>query len=69
VIRILLGLAIALQAVVQVVQNLRHFHVADRMILLAQLSGNRARALAYPARCRLRVPARLFIDQRFERLH
>src|SRR5450631_2046845 len=69
VIRTLLGLAIALQAVVQVVQNLRHFHVADRMILLAQFSGNGARALTYPAQCRLRVPARLLIDQRFERLH
>ena len=61
-----LGLAIALQAVVQAVQYLRHFHVADRMILLDQFCGNRTCTFANPAQRRLRIPARLLIDQRFE---
>ena len=66
VIRTLLGLAIALQAVVQVVQDLRDRHVTDRMVLLAQLLRNRPRALTDPSQGRLGVSARLRIDQFFE---
>ena len=64
-----LGLAIALQAVVQVMKNLRDLHVADRMLLLAQFLGDGPRAFANPAQRRLRVSARLLINQPFERLH
>ena len=65
----LLGLAIALQAIVQVMKNLRDLHVADRMLLLTQFLGDGPRALADPAQRRFRIAARLLIDQPFQRLH
>lgn len=49
VILALFGLAVALQAVVQAMKNLRHLHVADGMFLLRQFLRNRPRALAPPA--------------------
>ena len=69
VIGTLLGFAIALQAIVQVVKNLRDLHVTDGMFLLVKFPGNRPRALTNPSQRRLRVPARLRIDQPFQRLH
>ena len=63
------GLATALQAIVQVVKNLRDLHMTDRMFLLVKLPGNRPRAFTNPSQRRPRVPARLLIDQPFQRLH
>lgn len=68
-IRTFLGLAIALQAIVQAMKNLRNLHMADRMFLLAQFFGDGPRALANPAQRGLRIPARLLVDQCFQRLH
>ena len=69
VIRSLLGLAVTLQAIVQVMKNLCHLHVADGMLLLTQFLGNGPRTFANPAQRRLWVSARLLINQPFERLH
>ncbi len=69
VIGTLLGFAIALQAIVQVVKNLRDLHVTDGMFLLVKFPSNRPRAFTNPSQRRLRVPARLRIDQPFQRLH
>jgi hypothetical protein len=69
VIRTLFGLAIALQAIVQVVKNLRDLHMADRMVLLAQFLGDGPRTFANPSQRRLRIAARLLINQPFQRLH
>ena len=44
----LLGLPVALQAVVEIVKNLGDLGVADRMFLPAQLFRNRPRALTNP---------------------
>jgi hypothetical protein len=48
-VRALLGFAIALQAVVQIVQDLGYFGVADRMLAPGQGLRNRPCALACPA--------------------
>ena len=50
-------------------QYLRYLHVADRMLLRDQFPGDRPRALANPAQRRLRISARLLVDQSFERLN
>src|SRR6058998_194322 len=65
----LLGLAVALQAVVQVVKNLRDLHVADGMLLSTQCLGDGPRALANPSQRRLGIPTRLLVNQPFQRLH
>ena len=62
-------LAIALQAIAQLMKNLRDLHVAGRMLLLIQFLGDGSRTFANPAQRRLRVSARLLINQPFERLH
>ena len=49
VIRTLLGLAIALQAIVQVMKNLRDLHVADGMLLLTQFLGDGPCTFANPS--------------------
>ena len=64
--RTLFGLAITLQAVVEIVQNLRHLGVADRMTLVRQLCGNGPRTQADPAQRRLRITAGLLVDQLFQ---
>ena len=69
VIRSLLGFAITLEAIAQMMKNLRNLHVAGRMSLLIQFLGDGPRTFANPAQRRLRVSARLFINQPFERLH
>jgi len=61
-IRARLGLAIALQAVVLIVQQLRHLHVTDRMVTRAQASGNHPRALADPAQRGLGPPSSVSLD-------
>ena len=45
----LFGLAIALQTVAQMIKDLGHFGMADRMLTSGQGIGNGARALAGPA--------------------
>ena len=69
VIRSLLGFAIALEAIAQLMKNLRDLHVAGRMLLLIQFLGDGSRTFANPAQRRLRVSARLLINQPFECLH
>ena len=69
VIRSLLDFAIALEAIAQLMKNLRDLHVAGRMLLLIQFLGDGSRTFANPAQRRLRVSARLHINQPFERLH
>ena len=43
-----LGLAIALQAIVEVTKNLSNLLMANRVLLFCELRGNRSRALADP---------------------
>ena len=69
VIRSLLGFAITLEAIAQLMKNLRDLHVAGRMLLLIQFLGDGSRTFANPAQRRLRVSARLLINQPFECLH
>ena len=65
----LLGLAVALQTVVQIVKDLRHFGMADRMLAPGQGLGDRPRALARPSQRRFRIASRLLIDHRFQPVH
>ena len=51
----LLGLAVALQAEVQIPQQLADHRVANRMPLGTQLRGQAAQALARPAQRRFRI--------------
>ena len=67
-IRPLLSLAVALQAVVLIVQQLRHFHVTDRMVTCTQAAGNHPRALADPAQRGLRIPSGVFLDHLVQEL-
>ena len=69
VIRSLLGFAIALEAIAQLMKNLRDLHVAGRMLLLIQFLGDGSRTFANPTQRRLRVSARLLINQPLDRLH
>ena len=50
-------------------KNLRDFHVAGRMLLLIEFFGDGPRTFANPAQRRLRISARLLINQPFEGLH
>ena len=50
-----LGLAIALQTVVLLVEELGYFDIADRMMVLGQLCGQSSRALADPPQRRFRI--------------
>jgi len=63
----LLGLAIALQTVVLLVEELGDFDIADRMIGLGQLPGQSSRALADPPERRFRVTTGSAVDQTFQR--
>lgn len=60
--RTFLGLAVALQAVMLIVQQLRHLHVTDRMVARTQATGNHPRALADPAQRGLRIPSGVSLD-------
>ena len=51
VVRAFFGLAIALQAVVQIVKNLGDLHMADRVLVPAELLRNRPRAFTDPTQC------------------
>jgi len=64
-----LGLAIALKTVVEIVKNLGHLRMADRVILSAQLIRNRPRTLADPSQWRLRVAPRLLVYHFFQGFH
>ena len=64
-----LGLAVALEAVVQFVKKLRHFRMADRVTLQPQFLRNGPRAHANPPQRRLRVATRLLIDHLFQTFH
>jgi hypothetical protein len=59
----LLGLAVALQSVATLPQELGDFGVADRVAPGRQFRRQRAGALAGPAQGRLRVAARGGLDQ------
>ena len=61
-----LGLAVALQAVAQALEQPPHRAGTDRMPSTRQLPGQARRALARPAQGRLRVSARDRIDQGFQ---
>jgi hypothetical protein len=65
----LLGLPVALQAVVPIVENQRHFGVTDGMLASGQGLGNGTRALARPAQWRFGITSRLLIDHRFPHAH
>src|SRR5260370_24661707 len=65
----LLGLAIALQTVVQIVKNLRYFGVTDGMMAPGQSLRDRTRALAGPAQRRFGISPRPFLDHRLQPLH
>ena len=65
----LLRLSVALQAVVERVQQLGDRRVADRMVLPPQFGGNRPGALADPPQGGLRIATGLSIDHRFQGLH
>ena len=58
-----LCLAIALQAVVLLMEQLSHLPIADRMLLLAQLQANSPRAFADPAQGRFRIATGFGLDQ------
>lgn len=45
----LICFSIALQTVVQIMENLRHLRMTDRMFTLAKLCGNRSCALTNPS--------------------
>jgi hypothetical protein len=63
----LLGLAVALQAVATLPQQLGDFGVADRVAPSRQFRRQRAGALAGPAQRRLRVATRSGFDQAVQR--
>ncbi len=65
----LLGLPVALEAVVEPVQQLRDLRVADRMVLPTQCVRDRPRALTDPAQRRFRVAPRLVLDHGFQGIH
>ena len=69
VVRALLGLAIALQAIVQIVKNLRDLHMTNTVFVPAKFLGNRPRTLAYPSQGRLRIASRLTLNHLFQCLH
>ena len=64
----LLSLAVALQAVVLLVQQLRHLHVTDRMAPRTEAEGNHPRALADPAQRGLRVTPGVSLDHLVQEL-
>src|ERR1700736_52991 len=59
------SLAIALQAVIQIVKYLRHLHVAHRMLLLAQFLGHRPRTFCISSAAA--TPDRLAYDPQSSR--
>ena len=65
----LLSLPIALQAIVEVVKDLGHFRMADRVFHSGEFFRNRPRALANPPERRLRVAPCLVLDQLFQGVH
>jgi hypothetical protein len=64
IVRSLAGLAVGLQAVVELVQEFANERAADRMAHVAQALAELAQALASPQQRRLRIAARLWLDQR-----
>ena len=65
----LFRLAVALQAVALLLENLCDLYVTERVLLAGQLRGQGARALADPAQRRLRIAARFRINQPVQRPH
>ena len=63
------GLAITLQTVAQMVQDLGHLGMADRMLALAEGIGDGARTLASPAQRRFGITSRLLIDEPLQPVH
>src|SRR3990172_229417 len=64
----LFRLPVALQAIVQIVEYLRHLRMTDRMFLPGELRGNCPRTFTNPLQRRFRIAARLAIDHCFQRL-
>src|ERR1017187_5766089 len=62
-----LGLAVALQAVVLFVEQLRHFYVADRVLLPAEFFGHSPRAFADPPQRRFRITTSSGLNQALHR--
>src|SRR5215471_2462136 len=65
----LLGLAVALQTVAQMVKDLGHFGMADGMLAPGQGIGDGARTLASPAQRRFGITSRLLIDEPLQPVH
>src|SRR5260370_16997066 len=65
---VLLGLSVALEAVVEPVQQLCDLRVADRMVMPSQFVRDRPGALTHPAQRRFRIAPRLVLDHRFQGL-
>jgi len=57
------SLAIALQAVVPFMEKLGHLHITDRMLLPAELQGNRPGAFTNPAHGRFRIATSFAVNQ------
>ena len=64
IVRPLAGLAVGLQAVIELVQKLADKRAADPMTHVAQALAELAQALASPQQRRLRIAPRLRLDQR-----
>ena len=64
-----LGLPVALEAVVEIAQQLADLRRTDGMVPLRQRRGQGPRTLTRPAEWRLGIAARLWVDQRFQRRH
>ena len=64
-----LGLPIALQAVVEVVKDLGHLRMTDRVFVASQFFSDGPRALANLTQRRLRIPPGLDLDHFFQLLH
>src|SRR5213593_1760371 len=65
----LLGLPIALQTIVEIVKNLSHLCMADRVFLPDEFFGNCSRAFANPPQRRFRIATRLVIDHLLQFFH
>ena len=64
-----LRLPVALETVVEPVQELGHLRMADRMVSSTEFVRDRPRTLTNPPQGRFRIAPRLMIDHRFQGIH